>query len=240
MSLKQDIIPYIDTNGLIGPAKGQGSNNGIMYLSEYIIMLIRRAEAIDQDIDDFFAKVESCMLKPGLLMRSPQNAGGQEGPDDYYALAAALDEIAAKFPNSVDATNNRIAYSICLYAIKHLGCLNNEFPNTFQWSSFLVRQPELDAVMLWAAKLPVGPILRLYTAISILFAAKDTPVNDTDPRRLSWLVVQVASRHSWLCRMASKVWYRRLYRDYPSGMRGVAAVYFEAGHPFSTYYIDKE
>lgn len=238
MSLKQDIIPYIDTNGLVGPAKGQGSNNGVMYSSEYIIMLIRNGEALPADIEHYLQQISVCMKAPGLLMRSPQNAGGQEGPDDYYALAAALNEIHKAYDLNGDA--RKIAYSIVLYAIKHLGCLNNEFPNTFQWSAFLIRQPQLDAVMLWAAGLPVGPMLRLYTAISILFAARGASLSDTDPRRLSWLVVQVASRHSWLCRMASKLWYKRLYKDYPSGMRGVAAWYFEAGHPFSKYYVDKE
>lgn len=235
MSLKQDIIPYIDTNGLVGPAKGQGSNNGVMYSSEFIIMLIRNGEAAPSDIDHYIERISACMKTPGLLMRSPQNAGGQEGPDDYYGLAAAIDEINSK---NLEPAAMYLAYSTCLYAINHLGCLNNEFPNTFQWSSFLVRQPQLDAVMLWAAGLPVGPILRLYTAISILFAAKGLPINDTDPRRLSWLVVQVASRHSWICRMAAKVWYRRLHKDYPDGMKGVAALYYESGHPFSKYWID--
>lgn len=238
MSLKQDIAPYIDTNGLVGPAKGQGSNNGVMYSSEFIIMLLRNKEATDKDIIDYLTLIKRCMKQPGLLMRNPENAGGQEGPDDYYALAAAIDEINEKNYSSLNARS--LAYSICLYAIKHLGCLNNEFPNTFQWSAFLVRQPQLDAAMFWAAGLPVGPFLRFYTAISILFAAKAKPITDCDPRRLSWLVVQIASRHSWICKTASKVWYRRLYKDYPNGMRGVAALYYEAGHPFSNYWIDKE
>ena len=232
MSLKTEIQPYIDSEGLVSPGIPTGSNNGVMYTSEYIVMLIRNGEATEADIDAYLTKMESCFVLPGLLGRHLGGTGDQEGPDDYLGLAAALHEIN-------NDRSKAIARSVVTYAIEHIGDMNNPDPGHFAWGAFLGRQPQLGAVFLWASGLPVGPLVRFYCAMSILLSCKGLPANSTDPRRLSWLLIQVAASKSWICKLASIVWYRRLYGVYPTGMKGVAQIYYQSGHPFSKYWIDK-
>jgi len=232
MSLKSEIISYLDKDGLVTPAINVDSTNGVMYTSEYIIALIRNCEATDDDKSNYIAKMMQCMPKPGLLQRNQQNDGGQEGPDDYLALAAALDEIGTN-------SSRGCASLVARYALQHFGFMNNVNPGSFSWAAFLVRQLQLDAVTLWAAGYLVGPFLRIFCAILILCSNRGS-VSGTTPWRLTWLMVQVASRHSWLCRMASKVWYKRLYGVWgPTGMKAVNSVYFQPTHPLSKYVIDR-
>lgn len=228
MGLKNEIQPYLDSDGLVMPGLGAPSTNGVMYTGEYMIALCRSGQATDADKVSYCVTIGRCMPTPGLLQRNPENTGGQEGPDDYYSLAAALDEIGAELT----------AKNVIWYGLHHKGSLNNIRPEEFRWNAVLGRQIQLDAVMFWAAGYFVGPIMRLYTALVIALACRGT-VAGTDPWRLTWLLVQVASRHSWLCRVASKVWYKRLYKTYPDGMKGVNALYFQKGHPLAKYVIDK-
>lgn len=232
MTLRNDLTPYTDEDGLVMPALNTPSTNGVMYTSEALIALIRNGEATSLDANNYIAKMSSCTPIPGLLQRSPQNSGGQEGPDDYYGLATAVDELEHY---------KDIAKAVVLYAAKHLGSLDNINPGRWQWSAFLVRQPLLDACMLWAAGDFVGPVLRTITALTILYnAIFPAPTNDTTSWRLQWLQVQVARRHSLSSRLASILWYKRLYGVWgPSGMRAVNSVYFQPTHPLAIWAVDK-
>lgn len=245
MSLKDEIKPYIDCEGLVSPSIPQpntpGSNNGVMYTSEMIMMLIANKEANSSDVFYYLNKINSCMKRDGLLGRHPGGTGDQEGPDDYLAYAAALDLIQTVSNQEADEFNivraRTMARRIVLYGLEHLGNMNNVSPKNWSWTAFLGRQPQLTAAFLWASKISIPAPLRIYVAASIIASAfnKDLGV---DSWRLSWLLVQIAKRHSWICRQASKLWYRRLYKKFPNGMKDVASVYYQAGHPFSKYWVD--
>lgn len=233
MSLKQDIQPYIDCEGMISPSIPQpgipGSNNGLMYTSEYIIMLMRNDEANQDDVSYYRNKLELFCKEPGLLGRHPHGAGDQEGPDDYLGVAAALIELGTEI-------DEKMAMSVIKYGFKHIGIMNNVCPGKFSWSSFLGRQLQLPAAYFNAAGFPIL-VLNTYCAFSILLSCWRVPTNNCDARRLGWLLIQ-CTRKSFICRMAAKVWYKRLYNDYPTGMKGVAAQYYVPGHPFAKYWIE--
>lgn len=237
--LKDEIIPYLDSNGLAEPEKGKPSNNGVMYTGEYIIMLIRNGECSLEDTRKYLNNMGKCMPIRGLLQRNPDNSGGQEGPDDYLGLAAGLHEIALTTTSvRLEMEAILMARSIVNYGFKHLGVMNNEHPGTFTKGAWLLRQPQLTAAFLWTADLPVGPLLRLYVCLTILLAGFRAPKSDTDSRRLSWLLLQVAKRHSFICRLAGKVWLKRLRKDYGDlEMKAVADMSYEPLHPFTKYWV---
>lgn len=232
MSLKSEMVPYVDQYGLVMPQIGNDSTNGVLYTSEYMIALIRNKEDVASDLSAYYATINACMPTTGLLERRPDNAGGQEGPDDYYGLLAALSEIGCDQAKAV-------ARHVVWYAFRHIMSMDNVNPGRFQWGAVLERQPQLDACALWAADLPVGPFLRLWTALAILTSWYSTAVDDTSSIRLAWLQVQVASKHSFIGRLAGRFWYWRLYKHYLGGMNAVNAIYFGPDHPLAKYTVDK-
>lgn len=244
MSLISEIrADYTDGNGLVSPKPcspmlRSASDNGVMYTSELIIMLVYD----NQKIPALPSIALSSCISDGLLYRHPVAQGGQqEGPDDYYGLIAALK--VSKSPY----TAARILGGV----IKYRGFLNNVNPGVKTWDSFLIRQPQLLCAMITAAfpsmVNPMHYLVRLfffplyvYTALIIATSCLFAPKTDTDARRLSWLLVQTVKNTSILCKLASLIWYRRLYKHFPGGMKDVAAIYYQppGQHPFAKYWID--
>lgn len=239
MSLKEDIKAYTDADGLVAPrlvnpGETNASGNGVLYLGEYMAILSRIGELTMSDKIKFHDIITSCMpVSRGLLHRSPTHEG-QEGPDDYVGLLVGC----------AITKNVQIAQWVIDFGWKHYGFFNNEVPGTFKrkdgsfnWSAFLVRQPQLIALAYWAAgRQPILP-LRIYTAFSIALAGRGKPVGDTDSRTLAWMLCQVAASKSWICSIAAKIFEKRLKKDYPvSGMKGASQIYFGADHPFSKYW----
>jgi hypothetical protein len=163
---------------------------------------------------------------------------GQEGPDDYYGVLNACFHLG----------NTEIPRKFLWATIKYKGALNNVNPGIWQWSTVLIRQPQLLAAMVAAAfpkwnplhilvRLMALPVF-LVAAVSLAISCINTPNSQADPRRLSWHLLQTVYRRSIMCRLASFVWYWRLRKDYKEAeMRGVAYVYYERGHPFIQYWV---
>lgn len=230
MSLQSEIVPYVDGNGLVAPqpvAPGtkQGSDNGVMFTSEYLIMA-KWLEAPWQP--DFYAAIARCFVQPGLLDRAPGDLY-QEGPDDYYGLCAMLSVYKLR----------RFGIRMLLHGFTHIGFFNNA--GVFSWDALLWRQPQMVAAMASAAGLGWMPIFWPFYAwamLVIFWSCRPRPPSDTDYRRLCWHLIQ-ATWGSPLARLAAFFWYSRLYEDYPNGMRGVASLYYKPGHPFIKYWVDR-
>lgn len=240
MGIRQEILPYIDGNGLVSPNRtdgtGQGSDNGPMFTSEYFAILAKSGQLTPADQKSFVDKINPCIID-GLLNRAPYKTG-QEGPDDYVGVLNASKLLG----------NTAIPRKLLWGAIRHLGFLNN-VDGTKTASSFLVRQFQLVAAMVTASFPswwnPLHIAIRLlafpfyvWAAIVIFISCANAPTSDTDARRLSWHLVQTLKDKSFMCWIASKFWYKRLYKAFPNGMDGVAAIYYQAGHPFSKYWVD--
>lgn len=244
MSLRQEIIPYQDGNGLVCPNRTQpgtlkGSDNGPMFTGEYFVLLLRNGEGIGWADDLKFTQLIYNCLNKGVLSRVPYpQQDGQEGPDDYYGVLNACKQLGI--------TDIPRAMLKAVWRCK--GALNNVNPGVFTWQSFLIRQPQLIAAMVSAAfpkKNVIHTLIRLMflpiyvaTASIILTSCMFTPSDQADPRRLSWHLVNTTKGVSILCWLASKVWYWRLYKTYPTGMLGVAALYYRDNHPFTRYKWD--
>jgi hypothetical protein len=240
MGFKQEIIfGYSDKYGFVSPQPTThedypSSYNGVMYTSEFIVILVKLGLLTEVDRRWFMAQIGNCTSYETLnrTISWHDAPGGQEGPDDYYGLMNACKHIGDEsFPKRFLAS-----------LLSDLGCLNNVNPGQFTFKSFLARQPQLVAAMV-AAAYPKATIkdkllrllafpLFLYSAIIIATSCIRAPRQDTDARRLSWHLIQTVSPVSALCRLASKLWYKRLYKTYPNGMKEVASLYYSLGHPF--------
>lgn len=233
MSFEQEIeANYVDGNGLVAPYRVtrdnvNGSDNGVTFTSEYFVILNQLGKVTTAHLDRFKGTIGRCFREPGLLSRSPHHPD-QEGPDDYYGLAAAC----------VALNDPKLATDVVTYGKKHRWNFNNVTPGKFTGSSFLGRQPQLVCALYSAAKkfTPFILPLRIYTALVIAISCIRTPVTDTDSRRLAWLLIQATEPSSILCRLAAKIWRRRLLKAYgPTGLQAVSQIYYQADHPFIKY-----
>lgn len=247
MSLREQIAPYGDHYGLISSAPVApgvliASGNGVLYTSEYYIMLARSAKVQLEDSSQMMRILGACIDNNGLLHRQPVAVptSNTEAPDDYYGILAAC--------STWGWTSPAKGFLRALWRYK--GCLNDVSPGTWTSQSFLARQPQLVAAMIAAAypgKTLKERLIRLaafplfcYAALVIATSCIRADKSDTDARFLAWLLIQSVSPVSFLCNLASKVWFRRLYATYgwELGMKAVCSLYFSPGHPFNIYWID--
>lgn len=242
MGLREEIVPFIDGNGLVAPnltGPGIGSDNGPMFTSEYYAILAKLGMLSENDKLDFAQKIGQCIDFRGLLNRVPVGQhDGQEGPDDYYGTLNGCKTLG----------NTDIPRKFLKAVVRYFGFLNNENPGKITADSFLIRQPQILACMIAAAypsfRNPLHFLIRLLAfpvffvaAGSIAISCIGADPGDADSRRLSWHLWQCTKPVSLMCWLAGKLWLRRLYKAYPDGMKGVAAVYYQDNHPFKRYWI---
>jgi hypothetical protein len=200
-------------------------------------MLKKRNEILPSDIGSFITKIGPCFQQRGLLARAP-GSKDQEGPDDYHGVLAAC--AVLELPE--------FANNILSYGWSNWWVMNNEMPGTpyksdgrtTNWSAYFIRFPQLIAMAYSASKR--SPIWAFpffwYAALIILYSGlRNFDKGNADARRLPWLLIQCMQGH-WLCDLASRVWYWKLQKDYgENGMITVASIYYQKGHPFSSYWI---
>jgi hypothetical protein len=242
--IRDDFKPYFDGTGLLAPQPNPGligSDNGPMFLSEYYIMLKRLGELTEQDKKDYHSKISYCLNANWTLNRVmyPHKAS-QEGPDDYLGVLNGCKQLGI----------TDIPRMILFAFIRYFGFLNNVEMGKCSKESFFLRQPQLVAAMV-AASFPLYTfphlLLRLiffpffaWTALVIAISCINAPQSDTDARRLSWHLVQITKDVSLLCNLASKLWLKRLFKDYgSSGMNAVAAIYYQpqGANPYSRHWV---
>jgi len=245
MALRDEIVPYVDGNKLVAPnlvAPGTlaGSDNGPMYTSEYYIMLKKLGQLQSQDNADFQARIGQCVNNYGMLCRVPVGQDdGQEQVDDYYGVLNGC----------VQMQNTVIPRQFLAALINEWGSMDNENPGRWQWTAFMPRQLQLVAAVVAASfpswKNPLHILARSlffplfwFSAIIVATSCWGTDPQNTDARRLSWHLWQSVAPVSPLCWLASRVWLWRLKRAYGAdGMKAVAKIYYQAGHPFAKYWV---
>lgn len=206
----EELIPYIDGNGLMAPCitnpETQGSDNGVMFSCEAMLI-----EPTDEIHRLFIEPVEKCIDKNGRLHRTP-NDPRPDAPDDYYGLLAlripALSWLLCKSPLQLIYTPNVAPYI----------------------------QPQLMGMALdpiLGILNPFRPLCALIIVLLALFSRAPNPgvASNVDLWRMGWLL-QKGMRGA-LCSIARRFWFWRLHRVHPGGMRDVAYLYYQMGHPFT-------
>lgn len=236
--LYDEIKNYIDGNDLVAPnlvepGTIRASDNGTMFTSEYYIMLSERKELQQTDAEAWEQTIRKCMKEPGLTVRAPGDLA-IDAPDNIVAILAA-----AKVLNRPS-----VAKDMLDYGIKHKGFYDPNPSSSINWSSFQWRQIQLVFAMLCASnsykwyKFWQWPLM-IYTALVILVSCINTPTGDTDSRRLCWSLIHAVANDSFLCKLATKVWWNRLLVDYGTeGYRVVCNIYYQDNHPFRRYAVN--
>lgn len=91
MSLRSEIMSYIDGNGLVSPqlttdGVKRGSDNGVLHTSRYLLVLKTIGEPFDEQS---LTSIKKCIDSDGYIYRSPGDVT-QDTPDDYYGLLSLL------------------------------------------------------------------------------------------------------------------------------------------------------
>lgn len=246
MGYKEDIKTYRDVNGYVCPAptdptKGRQCDNSTMFTSESAIIEQKLSISTEEDKNDWQRLINMSTVVSGLTVRYPKDTS-TDAPDNLYAILAASEVLGRP----------EVAKSILDYGKRNFGFYTTDNPNHIKnavgkvdWANFQWRQLQMLFAMYTASdtykwyKFWLWP-LNFYTFLCILTAnSKPTP-GQADPWRLSWLLIQSTMNKSTLCKLASKVWFKRLYVSYPNGMKGVAAIYYspKPNNPFSEYWVD--
>jgi len=199
MSLLDEILPYIDGNGLVSPSRVppgviRASDNGPLFSSQLIHMIEDRSPS-QQEMSSILYPIKRCIDENGYLHRAPDDITFGN-PDNHYGVLSV--GFVLKLP------------SAC-------------------WHPALIYMNELNKGNLFIRIL--SPLIALIIAMSNLF---DEP-EETSNRLLTWTLIQGVKNKSVLCNLAGKIWYWRINKLYADGLRGLASIYYEQGHPFVRY-----
>jgi hypothetical protein len=222
MSLQENLSAYTDSFGLVqnrlpSPGDGWTSGNGLLFTGEAVCALAQAKELSDSLRPQYAKAVRNCAVVPGLYRRHPALVD-QEGPDDYIGLGAVA--------SLCDVT---IAEEILKYGQANLWCMNNVTIGKKTLQSWLGRFPALICHLKFAAGQNPPLWQKIYWTAIVAFQ----PWNGLDEPILSWLLCEVAKGKSRICDLASKYFYRRLYKKYANGIHDVLVAYFGAEHPLA-------
>lgn len=244
MAFLDELKDYIDQYGLvqnrIPNAKGWTSGNGLLFTGEASIIASALGEWNCVVADRFFHALVLCQVASGVYERIPGNRD-QEGPDDYFGIGATAFYLntycAGHFPNLAAES---LAYGRKNPYKWHHIPLRYYFPNAhqteFDVSAWMGRFPALIAHLQFAAGENPALWKKIWWCVSIMIAHKQ-PTDNKDARILSWVMIHVMAKRSWLCNKAAAFFYKRLYTQYIGGMKQVFSEYFGADHPIAKYAV---
>ena len=136
-NIRDDFKGYFDGNGLLAPGPVSpgtlsASDNGTLFLAEYMIMLKKSGQLTQADIDYFEGHIDCC-ISSNMLNRVPAGQDdGQEEFDDYLGVLNGCRELGL----------TSIPRTLLWGMIRYLGFMNNSDPGKFTENSFLARQPQ--------------------------------------------------------------------------------------------------
>lgn len=234
MGLREEIKDYLQPDGLIVPRQSRegeelpdSTGNGLLYLSLYHILLVRRGESRVLDYQDFERIVKSCEREAGLMHRSPTKIFEQNSFDDYVGVCAASYHLKSRWAHRIVNYGNGAKR----WPFKWI--YNNLEPGKMTKQSWFGRRPDVIAHMQFSTSIITPHIFRvIWQAVAI--AVSDVGSDSSVIQR--FLMIEVAKERSLLIRMASAIWHWRLNRAWPYGFKQVLARHFDGLHPIVRYW----
>lgn len=219
---------YIDGNGLVTPQKcapgtKQGSDNGVLFTSEAMVIAKRTGTLTEALKAEWIANISHCFQEPGLLSRAPGSTE-QDSVDNMVGFGAGA---SVCLPAAAEI--------VLTYGKNHWGVFNNKNPGKFTGESWLWRQPQLVAHLYFASGMMPPLPLQLAWAAAISTSCMTAKKTDADSRILSWLMIETMNYRSSICNKAAGIWTSRLLNDYENGMQQVFEIYFGKDHPIARY-----
>ena len=227
MTLKEEIIPYLDKWGYVQPDTTGRSCANNRFTAEWYLT-IHRLDIIDSyDKAKFIRLFELCEVIPGVLARHPYEwLQDYEAPDDYIAMTHAASFIAPEK-----------AIQVYKYGVTEGWNYNNLRPSHWTPRSWFGRRSEIIAHFFFCAGLHPPFLLKLYWCLCVFLAAYRKK-SDQDGWVLSWHLVNAARGKSKLCDLFGKFLYWKLRRSKPDNIGEILADYFQdRNHPIAKYFV---
>jgi len=207
MSLREEIIPYMDGNGLVAPHRVppgtlRASDNGPLYTAQYLILYYRDQHANDPYL---FNNMMSCVDSDRYLHRAPDDTT-YGNPDNHYGALSALNVIGFPSPMRLPIK----CWHPALLYLQH--SLHRDF----------------HCILL---TLLLAPLVAIIIALSNMSEG----ITETSNKMLTWTLIQGTQR-SFLCRLAGRIWYYRMRKEYDGDIAWIPRIYFEKDHPFVKYF----
>lgn len=216
MSIESDFSAYTNGLGFMSNKPGGSTGNDLLFSCQAAIIRRKLGAWSKDDALALKASVSNhSQIVPGLYAR-PGWAQDQEAPDDYYGLAA------------YSAT---YAIAIHSYALKH-GWYFKTSPGAKWWEPAFFRFPAFMCHVKWCALETPNPFLRLAWCLSVAFSGSKT---SQDPWILSWLLTSVAGEQGWFERQATKLYKKRLAKNWGTLSAVFAAYFGDPNHPIVRY-----
>ena len=252
MSIRFDYERHMDQYGFVTP-DANVCDNGVRFSTEYLFALKRHGELREEDLVKYRKLFLECELQPGLLIRRPGAISEQESVDNTYANIAADTVLghgyASRFleygqqkVTEVDRESswgqrdiNRKYGAITLFVLKMFGLnkyiYNNVVPLKFNFSAWLGRQRALVSHAKLVKYGKLNPIDKFFWLLGLFLSARDATGQDS--KWLSFFCIKASEgKRSFLMRQMCKYWSNKLEQQWPDGMGGVSAAYFNnPNHP---------
>lgn len=226
MTLREELADYTDAYGLVHPNKNPGPNNwsgnGLLFTAEALMLIYKDSPPSVEEQREIERIYNSCEAEAmGLYRRHPVAfLRDQEAIDDYIGIGAAA-----------YITGTGMAVEVLEYGRAHHWLMNN-VDGKWNWSAWLGRFPAMICHLEFAAGGRSSLWKRLWWALTVAFQPWSS---ESDPI-LSWLMVTVCAKRSFVCSLATDHFYRRLKKRYPGKMRQVFEIYFNStDHPIAKF-----
>lgn len=254
MGCIEDFELFTGPDGLVAPTPGGGSLNGVLYTSIALIVMKDNGVLSDKILWDYLIPLSNCFKQLGLVTRTPDHHSNQEGPDDYIGILAASNIIGLGLGESIlnygyNLTPLRGAFSEWLPNSPKLASLfnqllggikvrfnyNNVNPGVVNKGSWLGRMIQFRAHAYYSNNIIPSLFQRIFWALVVIHSALTTKSTDQDGWMLAWLLVRTAKNKNLLARIASWIWWKKMYKVFPNGFRDLN--YLNNGdHPITKYW----
>ena len=223
----EDFRPFKDVWGLIQPAVGGSSGNGLRYTSEYLFSLLEHGSITLEEEEAITRAIDSCEYgeQIGVLFRTPENKD-QNAPDDYVAIIAISaflkDNRASMYPRRFI-----IHWDMYDGVFQNNGGIDN--PSAWFW-----RMPHL----LVHAKFAAGFYIDLWSMLPWVWAVLQSAFSKKqDNKILGWYLLRAAKGKSKIADKLFSFWSWMLKRHYEGGIGHVLREYFGFEHPSAKYLL---
>lgn len=239
--------PWV-SGGLVSTRLGQGTNNGVAYTAQALVLLELHGNRPRETSKDLLDALDRCQVVRngqrlrGLYGRHVDVAGDLEAIDDYLCLASVSAVLQLPY----------IARDIIAWGRGHSWLFDNKSPDSPSYKSYMgpLRYPALYCALHWAAgeKLPARPDYGPLWGAALRISADKDP-REQDAFVQSWLLIQAYYRTASELRRedatgAVGYWWKR-FHDRGLSMGKIVRAYLsqpasEPPHPLSLFWDDFE
>lgn len=229
MSLWSEII--IDKNGFVALTGQDSSDNGLLYTSEFFILLSRNSETARIAGWLTYSHIIDQCFRNGNPCRRPGNLD-QEGPDDLIGIAAASKALKTGHAAIMLAYGRSTRLPFIPFFPGYI--YNTPKPGKFTMNAWMGRMPGLIGHIRNCAGEKMNALNWAGIILGVLITVARPP-EETSDRLLTELIVR-SLPDTVLGRLVQRYWDTHIRQVYGS-INSVVVFYFGNCHPFARYWV---